>query len=235
MHEERARAAEAQLVRYASDLKLSLAGERRHARDLEKSHRDSLLRLLRAARFKDNESASHLRRLSRLAKVIAQHLGWQAAEIEMLAAATPLHDVGKIGVPDAILHKPGPLNEAEWKVMKRHPSFGALLLKGTGSPTLCLAHEIALCHHERWDGSGYPRGLAGADIPLSARIVSLCDVYDALRMVRPYKTALPHSRVCEIILLGDNRTSPRHFDPRVLEAFRQLQDEFELTHARVQH
>ena len=225
-------AANQQLERYARDLKTAFAAEQERSHELEKAHRDTLLRLLRASRFKDNETAAHLRRIQRLAKLMAGHMGWRPEQVQMLVEASPMHDVGKIAVPDAILHKPGPLSPEEWRIMRRHPTYGALLLQGSHSALLELAREIALNHHEHWDGTGYPRGIKGEQIPIAARIIALADVYDALRSRRAYKPALSHVRASEIILLGDGRTAPEHFDVAVLQAFRELQAEFEALHDR---
>ena len=221
-----------QLQCYARDLKVAFAAEQARSAELEKAHRDTLLRLLRASRFKDTETAAHLRRIQRTARLIAEHLRWSPQRVQMLVEASPMHDVGKIAVPDAILHKPEPLSAEEWRIMRRHPTYGALLLQGSHSPLLELAREIALSHHEYWDGTGYPRGLKGEQIPLSARIITLADVYDALRSRRAYKPALSHQRASEVILLGDGRTSPAHFDPALLQAFRELQPRFEDLHER---
>jgi putative two-component system response regulator len=130
-----------------------------------------------------------------------------------------MHDVGKIAIPDAILLKPGRFEPDEWEVMKTHSGLGAKLLAGGRSPYLVMGAEIALSHHERWDGGGYPDGLAGEAIPLCARIMNICDQYDALRSVRPYKPAFTHERTLEILTVGDGRTLPSHFDPAVLAAF----------------
>lgn len=216
------RAANLQLQAFAKDLKTSYEAEKRKSHELEQAHYETLLRLTRAMRYKDNESAAHIERLSHYTKAIALHLGLNTQEATLLAAAAPMHDVGKIGVPDMVLLKAGPLDSDEWKIMKNHAALGASLLKGTHSPLLDVAGQIALTHHERWDGSGYPQGLQGEEIPLSGRIVMLADQYDALRSIRPYKVAFTHERTCDIVLNGDGRTLPQHFDPRLLDVFREV-------------
>jgi cyclic di-GMP phosphodiesterase len=215
-------AANLQLQAFAKDLKTSYDAEKRKSRELEQAHYESLLRLTRAMRYKDDESAAHIQRLSHYAQVIAQHLGLSDQEANFIAAAAPMHDVGKIGVPDVILLKKGPLDGEEWEMMKNHAALGASLLKGSHSPLLEIAGQIALTHHERWDGSGYPQGLQGEEIPLSGRIVMLADQYDALRSVRPYKEAFTHEHTCDIILNGDGRTFPQHFEPRLLDVFQDV-------------
>lgn len=216
------RAANLQLQAFAKDLKISYDAEKHKSHELEHTHYESLLRLARAMRYKDNESAAHIERLSHYSRVVALHLDINPQEAELIAAAAPMHDVGKIGVPDAILLKRGPLDNEEWHVMKKHAALGASLLKGTPSPLLELAGQIALTHHERWDGSGYPQGLHGVDTHLAGRIVMLVDQYDALRSARPYKVAFSHERTCDIILNGDGRTLPQHFDPQLLDVFRDI-------------
>jgi putative two-component system response regulator len=165
-------------------------------------------------------------RISYYTEEIAVAIGMNAGFCEAIHFACPMHDLGKIAIPDAILQKRGALNEQEWEIMKSHSALGAQLL-GTGdSPYLLMGAEIALNHQERWDGSGYPSRLKGEAIPISARIMNICDQYDALRSARPYKSALSHEAVVEVITVGDGRTLPSHFDPEVLEAFKRFAARF---------
>ncbi|MGE0827519.1 MAG: HD-GYP domain-containing protein [Candidatus Binatia bacterium] len=226
-------AANLQLEAFAKDLKIAYEAEKRKSRELEHAHYESLLRLTRAMRYKDDESAAHIERISHYSQLIALHLGLSEQEAYLISAAAPMHDVGKIGVPDEILLKKGPLTPDEWEVMKKHAGLGASLLKGTPSPLLEMAGQIALTHHERWDGSGYPQGIQREDIPLVGRIVMLADQYDALRSARPYKAAFSHEQTCEIILNGDGRTLPHHFDPQLLDAFRDLREELRMIYGHL--
>lgn len=230
---ERLAVAHGQLQVYARDLKTAYQAERRRSRELEKAYFDSVRRLVYASRYKDQETGKHIERLSHYAQSVARHFDWKAEAVQLLFDAAPMHDVGKIGVPDAILSKPTPLSEQEWRQMKRHTVLGASLLKGSASPLLELARQIALCHHERWDGSGYPQGLKGEAIPRAARIVMLVDNYDALRSPRPYKPGFSHARACDVILNGDGRTQPEHFDPEVLDAFHGQLERFKQIYAQL--
>ncbi|MDG3444490.1 HD-GYP domain-containing protein [Nitrospirillum amazonense] len=178
-------------------------------------------RLRSASALRDNETASHTDRVGQMARHLALLAGCDAEFADQLALAAPLHDVGKIGIPDAILLKPGPLAPAEWDVMKTHTTIGAGILMGSGLPLLDLAAEVALSHHERWNGQGYPRALKGPAIPLSGRIVALVDVFDALMSARPYKEPWPLSRALAHIT-GE---AGAHFDPNLVRLFMdQIQD-----------
>ncbi|OGA18324.1 MAG: two-component system response regulator [Betaproteobacteria bacterium RIFCSPLOWO2_02_FULL_66_14] len=193
---------------------------KQRTRQLLASYRETIATMTRAASYKDEETGAHVSRISFYSVELAQALGLDADFCDVIHYASPMHDVGKIAIPDAILGKPGKFEPHEWEIMKSHAGLGGKLLRGTDSPYLVMGAEIADGHHERWDGGGYPAGLAGDAIPLSARIMNICDQYDALRSKRPYKPAFSHERTLEIITVGDGRTLPAHFDPAVLEAFK---------------
>lgn len=222
-----------QLLTYARDLKTAYVAECQKSQELEQAYADTLLRLSLASRYKDEETGGHIERLSHYAETLALVVGWDKTSAQRLFAAAPMHDVGKIGIPDAVLGKHGPLDEKEWEMIRQHPSLGASLLAGASSPLLAMAREVALTHHERWDGSGYPQGLKGENIPWSGRIVMLVDHYDALRSQRPYKPAFSHRKSCDVMLNGNGRTNPRHFDPNLLEAFREIHLEFNEIFSRI--
>lgn len=201
------------------------------------SQQQLILSLARAAEHRDNDTANHVIRVGRFAGLIARQTSYPKARIPMLELAAQLHDVGKIGIPDAILLKPGPLEPEEFELMQQHCAFGrkiiapisgkeldvlrthatlgSQILQDPSSPLLQLAAKIAQCHHERWDGTGYPLGLAGEDIPLEARIVSIADVYDALSSKRPYKKPFPREKCFDIIREGRGT----QFDPALVDAF----------------
>lgn len=172
-------------------------------------------RLGRAAEYKDNETGLHVIRMSHFSRLIAREAGLGQTWSDTLLNAAPMHDVGKIGIPDAILQKPGKLDAEEWTVMQSHARIGAEIIGEDGSALLDMAREVALCHHEKWDGSGYPQGLSGEAIPISARIVALADVFDALTSERPYKKAWPIEQATDLI----REQSGKHFDPELVPVF----------------
>jgi response regulator RpfG family c-di-GMP phosphodiesterase len=177
--------------------------------------RDLIMRLSRAAEFRDPETGGHIQRMAHYAASIARHLGQPEDYAQALLTAAPMHDVGKLGTPDHILLKSGPLTDGELAEMRRHAEIGGRILADTDSPLLQLACEIAETHHEKFDGSGYPRGLKGEQIPLGGRIVAVADVFDALNSVRPYKAAWSMEASREYI----EQHSGSHFDPRCVQAF----------------
>lgn len=191
---------------------------KKRTQELEHSRIELVRRLGLAAEFKDNETGLHVQRMAEYARLIALEMGFTAQDAETLAAAAPMHDIGKLGIPDDILCKPGKLSSEEFEKIKQHPEIGARILDSPDSELLQTAREIALYHHEKWDGSGYPRGLAGEAIPLVARIASLADVFDALVSVRPYKKAWS---VPEAIALFESEKG-KHFDPMVVDAFKRV-------------
>lgn len=229
-------------VRVSSLLKLKEAQDalRRHQAELEetvarrtaalqealeeasKAHRrtreayiDTVFRLALVAEYKDKGTGAHIRRIGELCAVIGQALHLSPEEVEVLRLASQMHDVGKMGIPDPILLKPGPLNPQEWSIMKRHTVYGRHILQGSPSDLLEVGSVIALSHHEKWDGSGYPSGLSGEDIPIWGRICAVADCFDAMTMERPYKPALDSEFAREEVAKG----AGVHFDPQVVEAF----------------
>jgi len=198
---------------------------------LEKARLETIFRLSRAAEYKDEATGAHIKRISMYCGVLGRHLGLDEPDLRVLTHSAPLHDLGKIGIPDAILLKPGKLTKDEFKIMKTHTTLGAEILAGSDDVYLKAGSVIALSHHERWDGKGYPKGLAGEDIPLFGRIVAVADVFDALTSKRPYKDPMPFEQAASIVREG----SGSQFDARITDAFSEEIGEFERIHRTVRH
>lgn len=186
--------------------------------ELERSRKELIRRLGLAAEYKDNETGLHVQRMAEYARLVALEMGFSPSNADTLAAAAPMHDIGKLGIPDSILCKPGKLTNEEFEIIKSHPVIGAQILDNPDSELLAMAREVALYHHEKWDGSGYPEGLSGEDIPITARIASIADVYDALVSTRPYKR--PWTTEQALALFEEQKG--RHFDPNVVDAFKRV-------------
>lgn len=184
-------------------------------REVQRLQVDVVRRLAHASELRDNETGAHVLRMSHTSALLAKQLGWNDSACALLLDASPMHDVGKIGIPDGILLKPGPLTPDERTIMQTHTTVGAALLGGSDEPLLSMARDIALCHHEKWDGSGYPSGLMGTAIPEAARIVAIADVFDALTSERPYKQAWPVSDAVQFM----RGQAGKHFDPAILNHF----------------
>ena len=187
---------------------------------LVEASRETIMRLARAAEFRDGDTGEHDDRMSSCAQIIARQMGMGSEEQALIKLAAPMHDIGKIGIPDSILLKKGKLTTEEYAVMKAHPTIGARILAGSGSKLLQMAEKIAATHHEKWDGTGYPNGLAGNEIPLAGRVVALADVFDALTSPRVYKDAWSIDEAVTYI----HGLAGLHFDPRVIQAFDQCLD-----------
>lgn len=186
--------------------------------ELERTRLQIIRGLGRAGEYRDNETGMHVMRMSKSSQRLALAAGLDEAHAEQILRASPMHDVGKIGIPDNILLKPGRLDPEEWKIMASHVTIGADILGNYDSDLMRMAHDIALCHHEKWDGSGYPNSIKGEDIPIEARICAVCDVFDALTSARPYKEAWPIEKAVNLI----NSESGKHFDPRLVELFNEI-------------
>lgn len=208
---------------------LSLADQQRacqkqveeKTQSLQFSQKAAIHMLGEAGHYNDTDTGVHIWRMAAYSGALAHAINWSVSQVELITMAAPMHDTGKIGIPDEILKAPRKLDENEWAIMKTHSQIGYDILQKCHSELFQMAAEIALYHHEKWDGSGYPHGLTGEHIPLSARIVAIADVFDALTMKRPYKDAWPIERAVELI----KSESGRHFDPNLVSAFVTIIDE----------
>jgi putative two-component system response regulator len=181
----------------------------------QEAHLDTISRLMKAAEHRDHDTAGHIERIGLYSGVVARTLGLAPGQSELIRHAAPMHDVGKLGVPDRVLLKPGKLDDAEWTLMRAHTTMGGQILSGSSAPVLQLGEKIALSHHEKWDGTGYPNGLRGEAIPFEGRICAVVDFFDALTMDRPYRKAVPNDEVIDMM----KSMAEAHFDRGVLEAF----------------
>ncbi len=188
---------------------------------IEKASLETIHRLSIASEYKDKETGDHIKRISLYSAALARHMGLDKRSVESILYASPMHDLGKIGIPDRILLKPGKLDAKEWEKMKQHTVIGAKILKDSETTFIKMGEIIALTHHEKWDGSGYPNALKGTEIPIAGRITAIVDVFDALLSKRPYKKAFSLEKTLAII----NEGRGTHFDPEVVDAFFAIQDE----------
>jgi putative two-component system response regulator len=219
----------ASVVRARVRTHLALADQRRslenevltRTKELKRSRLEIIRRLGRAAGYRDDDSGMSIIRVSHYAAMLGRAIGLDEETVDTLFHAAPLHDIGKIGIPESILRKPGALNDEEWRTMKEHTTIGALIIGKHEDPLLEMARIIAWTHHEKWDGGGYPQGLEGEDIPLAGRIVAVADVFDSLTSVRPYKGAWETDKTFELI----RKAAGTHFEPRLAEAFLALEDD----------
>jgi putative two-component system response regulator len=219
--ESEKKAAYSQLERFNRDFMLLMKQKEKSYKALELSHLDTIRYLAAAAEFKDDDTGEHIVRMSRFSYVIARAYGQDENYCSLLEQASPMHDIGKIGIPDNVLKKPGKLTEQEWECMRKHPEYGANILSGSEVPLIQMAAEVALTHHEKFDGSGYPSKLIGDQIPLSGRIVALADFFDAVTMDRCYRPAFSDEEALNMVI-GNSGT---HFDPDVVKAFLSVSDE----------
>jgi putative two-component system response regulator len=205
------------------ELREALEEVTRAQRDIQGAHLDTIRRLTLAAEYKDHDTAGHIERIGRYSQVVGMAMHLRPGLVDLLLHAAPMHDVGKLGIPDHILLKPGPLDAEERAIINTHTTIGGQILSGSSSPVIQMGESVALTHHEKWDGSGYPNGLSGEEIPIEARICSVVDFFDALTMDRPYRKAVPNDEVVDMIR-SESGTS---FDPSVVEVFVEVRDDLE--------
>jgi putative two-component system response regulator len=212
---------EQQLIKYADDLNEAILELKATHKELREAYLDTIYRLVLAAEYKDEDTGDHIKRMSRYCSLIAEKLGLPAKEVQNILYAAPMHDVGKIGIPDNILLKQSKLTDQEFEIIKTHSTIGAKILANSKSKILQVAEQIALSHHEKWNGKGYPQGLSDDNIPLVGRIAALADVFDALTSKRPYKDPFPVEVALDII----KKECGQHFDPDVVDVFLENIDE----------
>ncbi len=216
-----------EFVGYEADLIGALEERDDAFSKIEDAYMEIIERITKLTEYYDAETGEHIRRTRGYIELFCKELGLSDEETKKIADAAPLHDIGKIGIPDAILQKKGPLDAEEWEIMKSHALIGAGALSESDVPVIQIACQIALSHHEKYNGKGYPYGLKGEEIPLAARIMAIADVYDALRSPRPYKEGFDHNTTYQIITQGDVKTHPEDFDPKILKIFKENHRKFQ--------
>jgi len=218
---------EATVERRTRELRGALEDVTAAQRRIYEGHLDTIYRLTLAAEYKDHDTAGHIERIGRYSEVMARAMHLAPGLTDTIRHAAPMHDVGKLGIPDHILLKPGPLTDEERGVINTHTTIGGQILAGSSSPVIQMGHRVALAHHEKWDGTGYPYRIAGALIPIEARICTVVDFFDALTFDRPYRKALPNARVLAMM----REESGTRFDPDVLDVFFSIQGDIEAIQA----
>lgn len=218
---------EATVDRRTRELRNALEEVTAAQRRIQEGHLDTIYRLTLAAEYKDHDTAGHIERIGRYSEVMAHAMHLAPSVIDTIRHAAPMHDVGKLGIPDHILLKPGPLTDEEREIMNTHTTIGGQILAGSTSPVIQMGQRVALAHHEKWDGTGYPNGIAGAQIQVEARICTVVDFFDALTFDRPYRRAVPNDRVLEMM----HEESGTRFDPDVLDVFFSIRGDIEAIQA----